>query len=115
MSFDRKPERVDHQIGHTSADANEPLSLALMRDTAMRSLQFTRTAAAETGSNALPLPVPGPDQVTIGQALEAAFLQLEALKARASSADLVDGDALDWSEELISPDVEVAARSLSRR
>lgn len=79
------------------------LSLALMRDAARRSLTNTRDAIAAPGDDgrSVPLPVPGVADVTIGQALEAAFLHLETLKQQAGGAVGSDVDPLDWSEDLL--------------
>jgi hypothetical protein len=114
MSIARRNDLIAPNDGHEPAATGEPLSMALMRDNALRSLQKARAAAAEQGDGALPLPVPGPEDVSIAQALEAAFLHLEALKQRASAAGETT-DPLDWSEVMNAPDASAAARALSKR
>ena len=95
------------QMQNTFAERVEPsqqdaLSLSLMRDIALQSLEKVRAEAAEPsdGGRSLPLPMAGVEDVTIGQALQAAFLQLEALKRQASGEAVVD--ALDWSDDKIA-------------
>lgn len=97
-------------------DSDDALSMALVRDNARRSLERTRDEIAAPGDNnrSLPLPVPGPEEVTIRQALEAAFLQLEDLKRRSDAASGDDVDPLDWSEELLEA-VDIAHLSRARR
>ena len=93
---------------HASVDeplsSDDALSLALMRDNARRSLAETREAMSERGDDgrSVPLPVPGIEDVTIGQALEAAFLQLEALKREAAGVTAEDIDPLDWHEDVLA-------------
>ncbi len=93
------------------------LSRALMRDIAHQSLERGRAAAADPADagRSLPLPLPAAADVTIAQALEAAFLYLAAVKKRASGADISTGDPLDWSEELLEPTAHIAAHALAKR
>ncbi len=91
------PVSVDEPLG-----SDDALSLALMRDNARLSLAKTRDAMSERGDDgrSVPLPIPAIEDVTIGQALEAAFLQLETLRRSAEGSD--DVDPLDWHEDLLA-------------
>ena len=92
-----EPQAAEEPLG-----SDDALSLALMRDNARRSLARTRDAMAERGDDgrSVPLPVPGLEVVSIGQALEAAFLHLETLRRTAEGTD--DVDPLDWHEDLLA-------------
>ena len=91
------PASADEPLG-----SDDAMSLALMRENARLSLAKTRDAMSECGDGgrSVPLPVPGIGEVTIGQALEAAFLQLETLRRSAEGSD--DVDPLDWHEDLLA-------------
>lgn len=116
MTIARTPREFLDVSVETARDTDDALSMALMRDNARRSLERTRDEIAAPGDHnrSLPLPVPGPEEVTIRQALEAAFLHLEDLRRRSDAASADDIDPLDWSEELLEA-VDIAHLSRARR
>ena len=100
---------------HVEPSRQDVLSLALMRDIALQSLEKVRAEAADPvdAGRSLPLPVAGAEDVTIGQALQAAFLQLETLKRQASGD--TKSDALDWSDDKIAfPYPAIAKQAMKR-
>lgn len=116
MSIARQTAPILDSSNDEPHHSQTAVSLQLMRDNARRSLEQTRAAIAAPGDNGLsvPLPMPGPEDVSIKQALEAAFLHLEALKKRADAGGDNGCDPLDWSEELLDF-VEIAHLSRAHR